>query len=174
MMESESLASPPDTLKWLKQNVPEFDVLDDHGIKAATDFILLWSFFELTALQKNANVKEIEKFAKKACKEGRMDPKPLDCASAYFRDRYFQNKALTPGFDALYQQNDKGKSRVEDFLKGEGASISDQLTALLLIVYRLRNNFVHGTKIAYGLREQTDNFLHANSVLMGALGSLNY
>ena len=43
------------------------------------------------------------------------------------------------------------------------------MLALLMIVWRLRNNLFHGAKWAYGLRDQRENFTHANSVLMRLL-----
>ena len=43
------------------------------------------------------------------------------------------------------------------------------LKALLIIVFRLRNNFLHGEKWDYGFQGQLANFRHANDVLMFAL-----
>lgn len=43
------------------------------------------------------------------------------------------------------------------------------LTALLLIVHRLRNNLFHGPKWSYGIADRRANFDNANLVLMAAM-----
>ena len=55
---------------------------------------------------------------------------------------------------------------MEVVLKGENTNLVDEITALLMIVYRLRNNLFHGLKWDYGIRDQFDNVIHANAVLM--------
>jgi hypothetical protein len=43
------------------------------------------------------------------------------------------------------------------------------MLAFLMIVGRLRNDLFHGKKWAYELRDQRENFTHANGVLMRIL-----
>lgn len=45
----------------------------------------------------------------------------------------------------------------------------DTTFALLMVVYRLRNNLVHGPKWQDTFRDQHDNFRHANAFLRKAL-----
>jgi hypothetical protein len=54
-------------------------------------------------------------------------------------------------------------------LSNENVDRSDLASALLLIVYRYRNNLFHGEKWLYQMRDQNDNFAQANSVLMRAI-----
>lgn len=58
---------------------------------------------------------------------------------------------------------------VEAVLKGENANLGDTAAALLIVIYRLRNNLFHGVKWAYGIRGQRENFENANALLMSAL-----
>jgi hypothetical protein len=51
-------------------------------------------------------------------------------------------------------------------LKEKETSIGALVSALLIIVLRYRNNFFHGIKWAYGLRDQLNNFNNANLLLM--------
>ncbi|MEN8132224.1 MAG: hypothetical protein ABFS45_19010 [Pseudomonadota bacterium] len=51
-------------------------------------------------------------------------------------------------------------------LKGEATDIADVVAVLLIIVYRFRNNMLHGLKWAYEIRGQLENFTHVNTVLM--------
>ena len=41
--------------------------------------------------------------------------------------------------------------------------------AVLIIVYRFRNNLFHGVKWSYELQGQLENFTHANAALMQAI-----
>ena len=49
------------------------------------------------------------------------------------------------------------------------ADVAEVAAALLIIVYRFRNNLLHGVKWAYEIRGQFENFRHANAVLMQAI-----
>lgn len=48
------------------------------------------------------------------------------------------------------------------------------LSAILIIVLRLPNNLFHGTKWAYGIREQLKNFQNANRILMAVMDMHRY
>ncbi len=58
---------------------------------------------------------------------------------------------------------------VEAVLSGVDEDATSQVAALLIIVYRLRNNLFHGQKWTYKLAGQLQNFTHANAVLIKAL-----
>ena len=58
-----------------------------------------------------------------------------------------------------------------EVLSGAATDPINELTALMFIIYRLRNNLLHGTKWMYGIRGQFDNFKNANDVLMAVLGA---
>jgi len=68
----------------------------------------------------------------------------------------------------LLRENDN-EPLVVSVLKGENNNPADIVGALLIIVFRLRNNLFHGAKWAYGIAGQLDNFSNANEVLMAAL-----
>ena len=54
-------------------------------------------------------------------------------------------------------------------LKNDAADTAEVAAALLIIVYRFRNNLFHGVKWAYEIRGQFENFSYANAVLMQAI-----
>jgi hypothetical protein len=58
---------------------------------------------------------------------------------------------------------------VQAVIEGANDDPRDRMLALLMIVWRLRNNLFHGAKWAYQLRDQRENFTQANSVLMRML-----
>jgi hypothetical protein len=58
---------------------------------------------------------------------------------------------------------------VKDVLRGDDNDPVNCVIAVLIIVYRLRNNLFHGGKWAYGIRDQQSNFRQANKTLMNAM-----
>ena len=54
-------------------------------------------------------------------------------------------------------------------LQSTDVSPDDVAAAVLIIVYRFRNNLFHGAKWLYEFREQIKNFNHANTALMKAV-----
>jgi len=53
--------------------------------------------------------------------------------------------------------------------QGDKTDTTSSIAALLIIIYRLRNNLFHGLKWAYNIQGQRSNFAHANYVLMTVL-----
>lgn len=85
---------------------------------------------------------------------------------AYFKARYFRDGEFTYHFNQLHFRRHDKKELVEAVLTGTESAPESELAALLLIVYRLRNNLFHGAKWAYGIRGQLDNFTHGASIIM--------
>ncbi len=88
---------------------------------------------------------------------------------AYFRARYIENGQPTEQYQALRLRNTDRPELVFAVLKGENNDAADLVAALLIVVFRLRNNLFYGNKWAYGIQGQRDNFVHANIVLMKVL-----
>ena len=93
-----------------------------------------------------------------------MFAEPLD----YFRRRYFLADPPQGRFSSLKVAENK-REFVEKVLRGEDNDPMRCTTALLFVVYRLRNNLFHGEKWVYDLRDQKANFEQANKTLIGAL-----
>ncbi len=72
-------------------------------------------------------------------------------------------------FEDLFFHDEKSYAQTLSTLCGSTNTHADCLSEFLLIVYRFRNNFFHGTKWAYDLKGQRDNFEHASQLLEGAL-----
>jgi hypothetical protein len=58
---------------------------------------------------------------------------------------------------------------VRDVLDGIETAPRATIAAVLINIYRYRNNLFHGVKWGYELADQLDNFTHANNALMKAL-----
>ena len=88
---------------------------------------------------------------------------------AYFQNRYYTDGDFTYHFDQLCLRRADQPDLVKRVLKNDPASLAEIAAALLIIVYRFRNNLLHGVKWAYEIHGQFENFSHANSVLMQAI-----
>lgn len=169
-MDSAHAMNPID---WLCAKAPGFNDLTDDERTAVMYFSLLWSFFEAEALQTNACANSILALVHKWAGDGRLNITPFAPSLAYFRNRYFNNGTLTENFDGLHLRQNDRPELVSEVLKGENTNPADSVTALLVVVFRLRNNLFHGVKWAYGIRGQLDNFTNANAALMAALETHN-
>lgn len=81
------------------------------------------------------------------------------------KQRFVTNGNLNPRFPYLhFRQNDR-RSLVEDVLLGINTNNNDIILALIIIVYRYRNNLFHGLKNMQEIDQQKENFDNANNVL---------
>lgn len=156
-------------IQWLEQNAPGFDALSDQERTAIAHFALLWSFFEARALSTRGSSHAILALTHEWSTQGRLVTEPFAESLLYFQQRYYANGAETHHLAGLGLRKNDCRDLVHAVLKGENANPADCIAALLIVVYRLRNNLFHGAKWAYGIQGQLDNFTHANSTLMHAL-----
>ncbi|KAB2309093.1 hypothetical protein F8A87_10405 [Betaproteobacteria bacterium SCN2] len=154
---------------WLEQNAPGFDALSEEERAAITHFALLWSFFEARALSTRGSSHAILALTHEWLAQGRLATEPFSESLLYFQQRYYSNGVETDYLSGLNLRRSDCRDLVHAVLKGENTNPADCVAALLIIVYRLRNNLFHGAKWAYGIQGQLNNFTHANASLMNAL-----
>lgn len=155
--------------KWLEDRAPGFKNLPEMDRRAIFDFAFLWSLFESQVMGNFAQADRIRGKVDEWAGAGNLDADLYDGALDYFRKRYFADGKLTYHFDLLFLRKSDHPEVVKAVIEGANNDPRDRVLALLMIVWRLRNNLFHGAKWAYELRDQLDNFTHANSVLMGIL-----
>lgn len=156
-------------IDWLCAKAPGFRDLSEEERAAIMHFSLLWSFFEAEALHTNASANNILALTHEWASKGSLDITRFTPSLSYFQDRYFQNGTATEYFVGLNFRKNDNQALVGSVLKGENTNPADCVAALLIIVFRLRNNLFHGIKWAYGIHGQLSNFIHANTALMAAL-----
>ena len=158
-------------LEWLELNVEGFDALPNDDRTAIMHFSLLWSLFESSALQTQATPAAILDLAGRLAGVQLEQEEEFQEAFDYFRNRYFPNGRQSTHFEHLnFRPNDRA-NLVEAVLKGEDDARANVIGAVLLIIWRLRNNLFHGIKWKYGIRGQLGNFSHANNALMASLSA---
>lgn len=160
-----------DPIKWLEAHAPGFMELGEAERQAILHFALLWSFFEARAMHTSGSSERIRKLANSWESSGQIDLSDFAAPLAYFRQRYFNNDQPTEYFSSLYLRKSDYPGLVQAVLRGDSVTPAETLAALLIVVFRLRNNLFHGTKWAYGIQDQLANFEYANAVLMNALAT---
>lgn len=156
-------------INWLQEKAPGFRDLTGDERSAIMHFSLLWSLFEARALDTHGNAKTILAVAEQWANTGLLTNESFNPELAYFRNRYYVNGGFTCHFDSLNFGGADKQDLVKRVLKNGAADLAEVAAALLIIVYRFRNNFFHGVKWAYEIHGQFENFSHANSVLMQAI-----
>lgn len=154
---------------WLARRAPGFQDLPGPHRHAIYDFSFLWSLFEAQLQGGFAKANTIRDMVDNLVKFGVLNIGPFTGELAYFRHRYFADGKLTNHFPHLNLRPGDSPQIVQAVIEGTSDTARDQMLALLMIVWRLRNNLFHGAKWAYQLRDQLDNFTHANRVLMHVL-----
>jgi hypothetical protein len=157
--------------QWLMANAYGYSDLTPPEVAAINEFCLLWSFFEEWVLKNDASVAAIKKKVVEAAgRDGELDLVPFEGPIAFFTARYFGGGRFTQNFEGLrFQGKNGGRAEVEAVLNGKERGTVEVLSALLIIVYRLRNNLLHGEKWSYRFRDQFGNFTNANITLMAAM-----
>lgn len=155
--------------QWLEARAPGFRDVPDADRRAIFDFAFLWSLFEAQVMGNFARADRIRQKVDAWSQAGMLEAELYDAELGYFRNRYFADSALTHHFPFLALRPSDHSELVQAVIEGANDDPRDRMLALLMIVWRLRNNLFHGAKWAYGLRDQRENFTHANSVLMRLL-----
>jgi|GEM_PF-2581340 len=150
-------------LKWIK-NRYYYKEFDENKIRNIQQFALVWNVFERECCGSDA---KINTYADKVALalHNKLIPS-LDTTWSYFHQRYIKNRDMTEKFYSLvFKKNDK-QAFVKNTLLAESPSNKDKIEALMRIIFRLRNNLMHGEKKPEIFYDQDENFKHANQFLM--------
>lgn len=155
--------------RWLYANAPGFRELPDQDRRAIFDFSFLWSLFEAQVMDNFAQARTISDRVNGWVAENRIYPEVYEEALAYFRNRYSLNGETTDHYDYLNLRRTDYPELVSRVINGKSDDPGESMLCILMIVWRLRNNLFHGSKWAYQIRGQLENFTHVNAVLMKIL-----
>ena len=160
-------------IDWLNENAPGFAELSAEERTAIMQFSLLWSLFESSALKTNGNARTIVELTAYWAKQDGLGKDSFAETLAFFQKRYVDDGNFTYHFDHLHFRGRDKRELVESVLTGKNENPADIASAVLIIVLRYRNNYLHGIKWAYSFKDQLDNFKVANDTLMKALELYN-
>lgn len=152
---------------WLSK-LPEFSEIDDETREAVFHFLILWSLFESRALSESASAKKIIGITETWWRDAYSNSDACKASLGHFQRRYCVQDSCN--IDGLKLRKNDEPELVKAVL--DGSHTEDSAAALLIIIYRIRNNLFHGLKWQYGLKDQLDNLTHANKALMVALDKI--
>lgn len=153
----------PKAEDWLRENFMGWERLGDIVKENIRDFPILWALFELKATNAQATVPTIIQAVERL--DHYHERAETEAAVIHFAQRYHVDHLADHRLDQL-KLTDNAKARVKPVISGEQVDPKERLIAVLLIIHRLRNNFLHGEKARYGYHDQLDNFQVSNKVLM--------
>ena len=130
-------------------------------LSSVKDFSLIWNVFENVVCQNNFSIARTEEVIKNSL----IDSTEFNSYLEYFKNRYVSNGTFTNRFQYLHFRNNDRRNLVEDVLLGNNTKNNDIILALLIIVYRYRNNLFHGIKRIQEIDKQRENFENANGVI---------
>jgi hypothetical protein len=148
---------------WLKSYFP-YASIDEKNMPSVLHFCLMWSLFESRVCDRHASPGKMKSFTKELNSTKSLKHEVFDPYLLYFQERYLCNGKTNDRFDKLRIREDY-REHVESVLKKEETKSVTIILALLIIVYRLRNNLFHGEKPVITLHDQNINFNVANSLL---------
>lgn len=154
--------------EWLERSQPGYRELAHGERSAVAGFSIIWSVFEAAALSGNGSVRSISQLID-GSRDLLVDSAPFQPSLDYFRDRYVSEGAINFRFDGLNFRRNDNRELVEAVLLGDIDDHAEKVKALLIIVFRLRNNLFHGLKWAYEMRDQQANFEHGIMVMTNVL-----
>ena len=129
----------PVSTQWIDQYLGISDI-DNPSFEEVRNFMILWNLFESLLFQGSySNLKAIHK-----SQSLQLDKQLITDTITYFRNRYIANNATTPYYANLRLRHNDNEPLIKDVLLGKINNESETVLAIIIIIYRYRNNLFHG------------------------------
>jgi hypothetical protein len=172
--QNKNMPNPNETeaFSWLQKNVGEA-LSSINNIREATDFGLLWMYFEGSRCEGKADEKRLMDFAKSVYSQDKRPTGLLTSELNYFRGVFGADGDEIKDETVIALLGKRtSKNMIALILRAttdNSINEVDVATALLFIVIRIRNNFFHGSKQQQSLSQQADVFQWASRILIKLL-----
>ncbi|ELA8128123.1 MULTISPECIES: hypothetical protein [Vibrio harveyi group] len=155
-----------DIQQWLRSNIETMTTFSDETYTSISDFSIMWAIFEGTQLKDIAKDKAVVDELEAIAKRVSYNIGSVDYAYNYWSQRYIDSGGQgNEKFEKLGFKYAPHSELVLRVLKGQAANGDEFVHALLLIVYRLRNNLFHGEKDMTKINGQVENLTYGALVL---------
>ena len=161
-------AMDDETYDIIQRHIPDFGVLSDEVKQEISSFTWLWSSFEGKHCGTIAAERNLSNFASRDLVSNMIATEHVVGAWDHFKDRYLTGADAQNRLDHLMGNIPNRGQTIRQAIStglGDNANDSEKSIALVLIVYRFRNNLFHGQKGRNGFVDQLGNFQHANTLL---------
>lgn len=160
--------------EWIASNTRGGTELSVEAQNAVASFTMMWNFFESTLCENRASIAAFER----ACEVLQAVPMPaataqtLDECLSFWRFRYRTPGGFGHRFEDLHFRTGDRRAHVEAVLQDATADPKEKVLALMIIIYRLRNNLFHGLKTLEMLNDQVQNLVCASRCLAAILEAI--
>lgn len=163
----------PSEIVWINNFLSLKTHISADEINSILCFSLIWNMFEGLVCNKNASINSMENAVTELQQRGNLNIADYTDCLTYFTQRYVEDGIINHRFDHLRWRRNDREDLVKGVLEGRERNEARILLAMLIIVYRYRNNLFHGEKSLYDLHGQRDNFRTANQLLMNFMEQWN-
>lgn len=148
-------------IDWLKNKIANFDTDEINSVLLFTFF---WNFFEREIAECNAEISKSSSYISPLVQDSQYD-EALETIWKFMKYRYVNEGMVTEKFkDFDFKPNDN-KAFVQNTLLAGDPRKADKYESILRIIFRLRNNLLHGVKVINQINEQNELFRNANQFL---------
>jgi hypothetical protein len=149
---------------WIDTNCRGGHALKGESVAVVSGFTLMWSIFEGAVCDNQARIPVFKKRANEIGHRGTL-PAAIEDGVRFWTQRYVTEAGFNQLFEQLRFRPPDCRERVEAVLRGEKNDPESQVLAVLIVIYRLRNNLFHGLKGIEILNDQVPNLIVACQVL---------
>ena len=157
--------------EWIACNTYGGTRISAEAEAAVSSFTTMWNLFESALCENRASVAAFERVVNRCQPDtipGDVAQSLKDCIT-FWRFRYRTPHGFGDRFLSLNFRNGDRRDFVESVLSADLAPPEDEMLALMIIVYRLRNNLFHGLKSFEMLNEQVKNLDNASRCIAAVL-----
>jgi len=133
----------------------------EDDLKSVKDFTLMWNIFDSVTCSTHFSIVRFEQILINQ----NYDINRFLPFLNYFKERYVVNNEFNNRFQHLNFRNNDRKDLVKEVLLGNNINEKEIILALIIIIFRFRNNLFHGVKDIQVIDEQRSNFENANEIL---------
>lgn len=163
-----------DATAWLATHTRGGTRLSPEAQAAVSGFTTMWNFFESSLCDNRASIAAFERALQNYRPHDIDAPtaQALEYSLAFWKIRYKTPSGFGPRFEGLHFRNGDRRDHVERVLSGEADAPGAKMRALMIIIYRLRNNLFHGLKSIEMLNDQVQNLETASRCLAAILEAI--
>jgi len=158
-----------DEIQWLNNHLRVQIKIEPSTLKNILCFSLIWNLFEGEFCKTRASAETLKAFVETMNTKGLVTQLDFKDHLEFFRGKYLNFGEVNSNFRSLEFRSRDKCDHVIAVLKGNLNHESDIALALLLIIFRFRNNYFHGIKKFMSIAEQEENFKRANEILINCI-----
>jgi hypothetical protein len=142
--------------EWIAASLISAEGLKPETLDAVESFTLMWNIFEGLVCDNSATISRLEKLSAEIVGRRRRQEE-IEQLFTYFKNCYCAAAGPTADFDGLHLRATDRKEFIEAVLRDEKSDYESRLLALMIILYKIRNNLFHGLKSLDRLNSQAFN-----------------